>query len=46
MRCSALRTIRNAVLLRGEGRSFCSGYDMSGGGDNNNSWRKDALNSR
>jgi enoyl-CoA hydratase len=31
------------VVLRANGRSFCSGYDISGGGGDKDSWRHDAL---
>ncbi|MGH7152863.1 MAG: enoyl-CoA hydratase/isomerase family protein, partial [Acetobacteraceae bacterium] len=31
------------VVLRANGRSFCAGYDISGGGGDMESWRHDAL---
>src|SRR5215470_14150363 len=31
----------SVVVLRGNGRSFCAGYDLGGGG--NEAWRRDAL---
>lgn len=31
------------VILRANGRSFCSGYDISAGGGDKESWRHDAL---
>jgi enoyl-CoA hydratase/carnithine racemase len=35
-------TATSVVVLRGAGRSFCSGYDLGGGGSNE-AWRNDAL---
>ena len=33
----------SVVVLRAEGRSFCAGYDISGGEADKESWRHDAL---
>ena len=33
----------SVVVLRGEGRSFCVGYDIGGGDESAEAWRHDAL---
>jgi enoyl-CoA hydratase len=36
----------SVIVLRGEGRSFCVGFDVGGGGDHPRPWRHDALKYR